>query len=72
MCPIPITKGREQSLTKSLRTRGADRLRILTATEIDKQQRLGALSKDSYSLSQLVCVCGNYFLQGLLDRPGVC
>ena len=54
MCiPIPSMRGKEESLSRALRTRGVERLAAPTLVEIDKQQRLKAISKESYILSQL-------------------
>ena len=46
LLPIPSMKGKEEPLSSALRTRGADRLVVPIATELDKQFRLGALGVD--------------------------
>ena len=46
LIPIPSMKGKEEPLSSALRTRGADRLVVPIATELDKKFRLGALEVD--------------------------
>ena len=55
--PIPSTKGKEETLSKALRTRGADRLTQATEVEVAKQQRLGALSHSVYDRADLPADC---------------
>ena len=51
--PIPSMKGKEEPLSKALRSRGADRLVASTLVEVNKQQEFGALGKIPLERSQL-------------------